>query len=143
MQNSSKLRRLALVAALLIAVVATAASGEEDKATGDGSAKVSTGLGSSDATADVSAPTIVRDGPVDFQIVYGQVTITNKSSKRSDYFVTVVAESPDGATRHDETIVSVTGLEPDQTSTEKGIFGKDIPADAVLKVQKVQRTASS
>ena len=76
-------------------------------------------------------------------IAYGQVAVTNNSSKRSDYFVTVVAESPDGSVRHDEPMVSVMGLEPNQTSTEKGIFTKDIPADAVLKVQEVQRTAST
>jgi hypothetical protein len=141
MHKSSRFRRIAFAVVLITAVIATAASGEEEASTNaDG---VSKGLGTTDASADVSAPTIVREGEGDFVIAYGQVAVTNNSSKRSDYFVTVVAESPDGSVRHDETMVSVMGLEPNQTSTEKGIFTKDIPADAVLKVQEVQRTAST
>lgn len=141
MYKKSRFRRAALVLVLMVAVVATAASGEEDKASSDGG--VSKGLGTSDASKDVSAPTIVREGEAPLELVYGQVEVTNNSSKRSDYFVTVVAESSDGSVRHDETMVSVNGLEPGQSSTEKGIFTKDIPADAVLKVLEVQRTAST
>src|SRR5690606_27163912 len=137
----SKIRRAALALVLTVAVMATAASGEEAKGSSDGG--VSKGLGTADASADVAAPTIVRDGEGGFELVYGQVGAENNSSKRSDYFVTVVAESPDGSVRHDETMVSVMGLEPGQTSVEKGIFTKDIPADAVLKVLEVQRTAST
>lgn len=140
-QSSSRFRRFAIVAVLIVAVLATAASGEEEKSTNEDG--VSTGLGTADAAADVSAPTIVREGEAGFEIVYGEVVVKNNSSKRSDYFVTVVAESPDGSVRHDETMVSVMGLEPDQSATERGIFTKDIPADAVLKVQEVQRTAST
>ena len=84
----------------------------------------------------------MREGEGALELVYGEVKITNSSSKRSDYFVTVAAESPDGATRIDETMVSVMGLDPGQNATEKGIFSKDVPADAVLKVLEVQRTAS-
>lgn len=140
-QSSSKFRRFAIVAVLIAAVLATAASGEEETSTNEDG--VSTGLGTADASADVSAPTIVREGEAGFEIVYGEVVVKNNSSKRSDYFVTVVAESPDGSVRHDETMVSVMGLEPDQSATERGILLKDIPADAVLKVQEVQRTAST
>ena len=141
MYKKSRFRRAALVLVLMVAVVATAASGEEDKASSDGG--VSKGLGTSDASKDVSAPTIVREGEAPLELVYGQVEVTNNSSKRSDYFVTVVAESPDGSVRHDETMVAVSGLEPGQSSTEKGMFSKDIPGDAVLKVLEVQRTAST
>ncbi|MEO5724694.1 MAG: hypothetical protein ABIQ39_06945 [Ilumatobacteraceae bacterium] len=86
---------------------------------------------------------ILRDGVESSSFVYAQVVITNNSSKASTYFVTVVAESPDGLTRYGDTIVSVTALAPGQRTTEKGIFLKDIPADAVLKVAQVQRTSSS
>ena len=141
MYKKSRFRRAALVLVLMVAVLATAASGEEDKATNSGG--VTKGLGASDASKDVSAPTIVREGEDPFELVYGQVVVKNNSSKRSDYFVTVVAESPDGSVRHDETMVAVSGLEPGQSSTEKGMFSKDIPGDAVLKVLEVQRTAST
>jgi hypothetical protein len=143
MGQISARKKAATVVVGLLAVVATAASGSEEATTSDGSeGGVSKGLGTSDASSDVTAPRLVREGEGDFQLVYGEVTITNNSSKRSDYFVTVAAESPDGATRIDETMVSVTGLEPGQKATEKGIFAKDVPADAVLRVLEVQRTAS-
>lgn len=137
-------------AAVLFAAVALAASGETDDDSGaDGDADesaendISQGAGSADASADVSDPQVIREGEGDLSIVYGEVTITNNSSERSDYFVTIVAESPDGATRHDETLVMVVDLEPGQSSTERGIFTSDIPEDAALKITEVQRTAST
>jgi len=146
-QNRSRFRGIAIGFALLFAVAAMAASGETDDDSGsddsdEQSDDVSQGAGSADASADVSAPEILREGEGELGISYGQVTITNNSSERSDYFVTIVVESPDGATRHDETIVTVMGLEPGQATTERGAFTKELPADAVAKVIEVQRTAS-
>lgn len=132
----SRTRTVLACLALTVAVVATTASGTESKS-GNGPSQ---GLGASDATGDISGLTIVREATI--AVTYGQVTITNNSSKRSDYFVTIAAESPDGATRYDDTIVSVLGLDPGQTTTDKGLFTKEIPADAVLKLIEVQRTAS-
>ena len=60
MYKKSLFRRAALVLVLMVAVLATAASGEEDKATNSGG--VTKGLGASDASKDVSSPTIVREG---------------------------------------------------------------------------------
>jgi hypothetical protein len=145
------MRGIAVAAAVLFGVVALAASGETDDDSGgsDGDAgdatdnDVSQGGGSADASADVSVPQIVREGEGEFGIAYGEVTITNNSSERSDYFVTIVAESPDGATRHDETVVMVIDLEPGQSTTERGMFPSDVPDDAVLKLTEVQRTAST
>ena len=154
MNHTSKARAVALVIVALVAIGATTASGSDtttgsDSKTGPTSSSpgvtgttVSKGLGSSDASADVTDPTIVREGDADLQNVSAQVTITNNSSKRSDYFVTVVAESPDHKTRYDDTVVSVTALDPGQSTTEKGLFLKEIPADAVVRVTQVQRTAS-
>lgn len=147
--SKSKMRGIAVGAAVLFAAVALAASGDGDSDSADGDAEdatendVSQGVGSADASDDVSDPQVVREGEGDLGIVYGEVTITNNSSERSDYFVTIVAESPDGATRHDETMVSVTGLEPDQSATERGLFTSDIPDDAALRTTEVQRTASN
>jgi len=73
---------------------------------------------------------------------YAKVTITNNSSKPSDYFITVVAESADGATRYDDTIVTAMALNSGQTTTVKGPFLNELPAGAVCKVSEVQRTAS-
>lgn len=143
------MRGTALVVAVLFGVVALAASGETDDDSDGGDAgdatedDVSQGAGSADASADVSEPQVVREGQGELGIVYAEVTITNNSSERSDYFVTIVAESPDGATRHDETLVSVIDLDPGQSTTERGPFTADVPDDAVLKLTEVQRTASN
>jgi hypothetical protein len=137
--------------ALIVAVAATAslamiASGEEDKASSaDGSGTtISKGLGSKDASADVTEVAITREGETPFTLTFATATLTNNSSKPSDYFVTIAAESPDGATRYGETIVHVMNLEPGQSSTQKGLFTvEDVPADAVAVVKEVQRTASA
>jgi hypothetical protein len=141
--KNRKFRAALAGAVAVVALLAVAGSGDEDepKASGDGGSETGKGLGSSDASADVTS---VRLLPPDaIGVSYVEVAITNHSSKASDYFVTVTADSADGATRYDETIVSVMGLNPNQTSTEKGIFSKDVPADAKLTVTEVQRTAST
>jgi len=157
MNHTSKTRAVALVITALVAIAATTASGSDAStgsdsktdptsssadSTGTTGTTVSKGVGSSDASADVTDPTILREGDADLQNVSAQVTITNNSSKPSDYFVTVVAESPDHKTRYDDTVVSVNALDPGQSTTEKGLFLKEIPADAVVRVTQVQRTAS-
>jgi hypothetical protein len=148
--QTTQLRRALLAGALFVAVLATAASGSDSatKAKSDGTTKtgdtsITNGLGSADASGDVTDPKIVREGEDPLTLTYASVAIKNNSSKRSDYFVTLAVESPDGATRIDETVVSVSGLEPGQSAVEKGMLTKDIPADAVVKVQQVQRLASS
>lgn len=140
--NSPKIRRLALTGALSFALLATAACGETEATTKDGASAgdVAEATGASDPAADVGAPEILRD---DFDLVYGRVAITNGSSERSDYVVTVVAQAPDGTTPIAETTVSVIGLDPGQTSTEKGIFLNEIPDGTVLEVAEVKRTASA
>lgn len=151
MATTSLVRRIGAGAVISVAFVAALASADSDS--GDDSSKpaaessdggsettISKGAGSSDASADVSAPTLVENSAMGIQ--EAKVTITNNSTGTSDYFVTVAAESPDGATRFDETIVAVMKLEPGQSTEESGMFTKDIPADAVLVVKEVQRTAS-
>jgi hypothetical protein len=105
---------------------------------------VSSGVGSKDASADVTAVQIIRTDDEYFPTVEVQATIANNSEKRSDYFVTIAVESPDGATRYEETYLSVDGLEPGQTATESTMLFEEgkIPADAVAVVKEVERTAS-
>jgi hypothetical protein len=75
-------------------------------------------------------------------MVYPSVNVTNNSSKASSYFITIVAESADGATKYDDTIVMITDLAPGQTMTEESIFTNEIPEGAICRVTEVQRTAS-
>lgn len=98
------------------------------------------GLGSKDASGDIDS--INCKPPDAIGAVYVDVKITNRSSKPSDYFITIVAESEDGSVRYDDTIVSAMALNPGQTTTVEGIFLNELGEDAVCKVTEVQRTAS-
>ena len=115
----------------------TSGSGKSDSKT---DTTVSKGIGSKDASADVT--NLECTEPDVIGISYAKVTITNNSSKPSDYFITVVAESADGATRYDDTIVTAMALNSGQTTTVEGPFLNELPAGAVCKVTEVQRTAS-
>ena len=101
---------------------------------------IGTGLGSKDATADINS--LECGTPDAIGMTYPSVSVTNNSSKASDYFITIVAESADGATKYDDTIVMITGLAPGQTMTEEGMFTNELPVGAVCKITEVQRTAS-
>jgi hypothetical protein len=101
---------------------------------------IGTGLGSKDATADINS--LECGTPDAIGMTYPSVSVTNNSSKASDYFITIVAESADGATKYDDTIVMITGLAPGQTMSEEGMFTNELPEGAVCKITEVQRTAS-
>ena len=70
--------------------------------------------------------------------------MTNNSSGRSDYLIDLVIESADGATQLDTTTAFVQGLEPGQSATAEAMVTdvESLPADAVIRVTSVQRTAS-
>src|SRR5262249_55135208 len=148
-----KLRAALLGVVAVAAIGVTTASGEtaksatsksSDSTTADGSKNVSSGLGAKDATADVTGVKMVREGDPGFVIVSAQITVKNNSSKRSDYIVTIAAESPDHKTQYGDTPVVVNGLEPGQTTTTKDAFltTSEIPANAIAVVKEVQRTSS-
>ena len=101
---------------------------------------IGTGLGSKDATADINS--LDCGTPDAIGITYPSVSVTNNSSKTSTYFITVVAESADGATKYDDTIIMITELASGQTMTEEGMFTNELPTGAVCKITEVQRTAS-
>jgi hypothetical protein len=100
------------------------------------------GIGSADASADVKGATL---GPVDtlgFRAV--SLTVTNNSSKRSNYLIDLAVESPDGAIQYDTSIASVNNLEAGQTTTIDSLpITKTVPADAVVKIKTVTRLASN
>lgn len=106
--------------------------------------EVSQGLGSQDASGDVTDVTIVWSDDEFMPMHEVTAKVTNNSEKRSDYSITIAIESPDGAVRYEETYLYVDGLEPGQTTTEKTVlFEEDTPRDAVAVVKKVERLASS
>jgi hypothetical protein len=146
-----------VVALAVIVVVAVAASSSSTKndtsttaaaaagltTTAPGSAtSISQGIGSQDATADVSG--IAMTPPDSIGAVYVTATITNHSSGRSDYVIQVNVESPDGKTKYDDTTLFAQNVEPGQTTTVKSPLTTDpIPAEAVVRPTQIQRTASS
>ena len=95
------------------------------------------------ASADVTGVQIIRTDDEYFPTIEVQATITNNSEKRSDYFVTIAVESADGATRYEETYLSVDGLEPGQSTTDSTMLVDEVPADAVAVVKEVERLAST
>lgn len=120
------------------------AAGSGQRSTGAApSSGVSQGVGAKNASADVT----VGHWTYDSLMSVGEVgvTVTNHSSKRSDYDITIALESPDGSQQYDTAEVFITGLEPGQTKHDTGDFmGLDRrpPSTARLVLQEVQRTAS-
>jgi len=137
---------LGLVGAVIVISVA-GGSGSTPSGSSNSSESNSTsdtigqGLGSSDASGDIVSIDCGTPDALGYR--YPKVTVKNNSSKPSTYFITIVAESADGATRYDSTMLSIDALNPDQTMTQDGLpFTKDIPEGAICKVSEIQRTAS-
>lgn len=101
---------------------------------------ITTGIGSKDASGDV---TLATGAPDDAGILTVPVIITNHSSKRSDYFVDLAAESADGSHQYGTTTAMSMGLDAGQTATVSGLFFDTVPAGAKIVVKSVQRTASN
>jgi hypothetical protein len=114
------------------------AEGVEQKPAQEDNPAVSQGIGAKDASGDVELGQ-AKHG--EFGTVTVPVKITNRSEKRSDYWITVAADNPDGS-RITTTWVAVSHLDPGQTTEQPGEFFQDLPDDAVFKVVEVQRTAS-
>jgi hypothetical protein len=108
----------------------------EDEATED---TIGTGLGSKDASGDIDD--LDCGTPDAFGIINPSVKITNRSEKRSNYFITVSFESSDGSTKYDDDIISMMSLNPGQSMTKKGYITNEIPDGAICKVTEVQRTS--
>ena len=102
---------------------------------------VSHGLGSKDANADVTVGKVVVDATLG--IPSAPVTVTNHSSKRSNYIIEISLET--ATTQVDSTLVAVNNLEPGQTSTQSAQFLGAIdksPAGAKAVIKSVDRLAS-
>ena len=132
---------------VIIASVSAMGGGEStddqpsNNGTGNTPTTIGTGIGSQDATDDIVA---LDCGEVDvLGFRYPSVTVKNNSSKSSDYWITVVAESSDGSIRYDDAMIIINALGPGQTMTEDGLpFTNDLPAGAKCRVSEFQRTAS-
>lgn len=77
------------------------------------------------------------EGPV------ATVSVTNRTSKTSNYFITVAFNSTDGATQLDTAIAVVNNLAPGQTASADALsFKSNITSKFVCHLAKVTRLAS-
>lgn len=107
---------------------------------GQSSNGIDQGIGSQDATEDLVD--LDCGAPDSIGITYPEVTVKNSSSKPSDYFITVVAQSADGSVKYDDTTIFISALQPGQQQTEEGMFTAEFPSGTICKVTEFQRTAS-
>lgn len=70
------------------------------------------------------------------------LTITNHSSKASNYLVTLVFESSDGSTQLDSSFASASELQPGQNTTVEAISFKDAPGAFRCRITDVSRYAA-
>jgi hypothetical protein len=94
--------------------------------------------------ADVDGAHATLSAPDAIGAQYVNAQVTNHSSKASNYLITAAVESPDGKTQYDTSTLVVLRLAPGQTTQVKGIVAASspIPADAVVRITGVIRTAS-
>src|SRR5690606_23325287 len=129
---------LALIGALvvLVIVIAIIASSDDDgddtaTGSGDGTKQQSGSDGDGDDTegeadevddAEVSECTVDELGWME-----ATIAVTNDSSERSNYYIEVAFETPDGSEQLTATPVFVNGLEPGQSTTAEAISATDAP----------------
>jgi hypothetical protein len=138
-----KLPAIALATFVLVGCGSTtsdSSSGSTKKEEAGTESSISKGLGSADASGDVAEP---ECQPNDLGTASGSVEVTNTSSERSDYAITVVMESADGKKQIEATYGGVEALEPGQTGTAELSFSEAMPDGATCRVTEVQRIASA
>lgn len=152
-QKSGFAQGLGIGTGCLVAAVVTAflafggcavlvAIGANNAGNSHGSGGVDRGIASADASADFVS--VTNSEPDVLGFVYLTVTVRNTSEKRSDYYIEISIESPDGGTKYEDTIVVIRNVEPGQTASDKSlpVNADRIPGAFKMKATKFQRTAS-
>jgi hypothetical protein len=98
--------------------------------------------GSGSATADVTLGSLDNTSDAYTTSYTASLTITNHTSKTSNYMVTVAFESADHSVQYDTATAFADNLQPGQTTTTTAESFKAIPASAVVHVAEVTRYAS-
>jgi hypothetical protein len=134
---------IVVIVAVTVAVSSAQSSNNATPGATTPSAGVSKGLGAHDASADVNVGALTWDSNLGAASV--PVTVTNQSSKRSDYVITVGLETADGKVHLGSGNALVFNLEPGrsapQTANFLGVSARP-PAGAKVVLQLVQRTPS-
>jgi len=87
---------------------------------------------------DVTDPKIIQDRYLD----EAEVTVTNSSSKTSDYSIEVSAENASGSKQYATTFMYIENVKPGQTRTDSTMLDEQVPDDAVITVVDVDRSES-
>ncbi|CAB4890493.1 unannotated protein [freshwater metagenome] len=133
--------KLILITAVVAATVVLVASGEKS-GSGDSqsnSPAASSATQNNGPNGDVEIATCTTDSMGQLSAT---VKITNNSSKASNYIITVVFETSDGATQIDSTFAAANNLEPGQNATADAYSFKDAPAGFKCRITDVTRYAS-
>jgi ABC-type glycerol-3-phosphate transport system substrate-binding protein len=128
------MKRTFLVAAATVAVLGLAAACASDEEIQAANAEEQ-----ADESEDV---TIVTAGVDTLGQFTATLEVTNNSSKRSNYDVTVAFESPDGKTLYGTGWAYITNVEPGQTASGEAISTDAAPAgDFKTRIQELDRTS--
>jgi len=134
---------LAVVAVLSIGILI--ASGETSGTSDSGESAES----NSDVTQAETSPSSETDdvkltscGADSLGYLQAELTVTNNSSKESDYIINVVFESDDGSTQLDTAISFVNNLKPGQNKVEKALSFTEAPANFTCTISSVDRSES-
>jgi len=136
---------LGIVGVLSIGVLGAsgASSGGASKSntpSAGGAASSGTAAAGGGASNDVVIATCAADDLGDLKAT---LTVTNNSSKRSDYLISVAFESTDGKTQLDTTSALVSSLEPGQNTSTDAVSFKKAPAGFTCRVTDINRFAST
>jgi len=112
-------------------------------------ASASTSTGGATAAATSKAPAHSEDVAItacaaqpDTGWVAAKVTVTNNSSKPSNYIITIAFDSADGKTQLDTGLVSVNALAPGQKTEQDAIGTKDAQPGYTCRVSDITRLAA-
>lgn len=122
---------------------ASAAASSANKSSASKSTGISQGLGTKDASADVKVGKLAYAEDSGTQLT---LTVTNHSSKRSDYIIDVALETASGSQQLDDSPALAENLDPGQSTKVKVDFlnyiDKAPPSAAVVKLKSIQRNPS-
>lgn len=136
----------AIVLIVIISAIASSSGSKKSTTSSAPSTKSSTGsskqqTGPLDHSADVQITSCTTDPTISAPTA--KLTVTNSSSKPSDYYITVAFESKDGATQYDTGNAFVQNLGPGQSSTQDApSLKQDIPAGFTCKLVSADRTSA-
>lgn len=132
---------LGAVALVVVIAVSSSGGGDDDEpsvAAGDNGVK-STNSGSNAAADDVELTSCGTDNAGKW--AEAEVTITNHSSKRSNYLVEVTFENAEG-TKVADGVATTNNLDPDKKAIEEISTLQPVDGEITCKVAEVTRFAS-